>query len=453
MRLFLKKYGQFVFLFFFVLYSLLVAYNLFFGDSIVNYGFSYAILRGEVPYVDYNLVVPLFSPFLYAIFLLISKSFLFYYIVQSLLVVFLFVLCYLLLKDKWKLLLPVVFLGFPIPIVTILFPGYNFILLFLLLLVVCCEVYQKNDYLIGVLLGLMILTKHTLGVLFILPSLLYIRYPKKLGKRFLGLVIPLFIFLVYLMVSHSFWEFINLCILGLFDFASSNTTMMNYWLLLPFLGCLFYVLFCLIKHRKDVFPYYVLVASLFSYPLFDSYHLSFFLFLTMCLFLYYSKFSIPNLSCSVLVFLLFLGGMWTFITFCFRGGDYQFQNYPNYPLRYVSSSDQKNYRKVQGFIKEWKGEVVLFGLGTENYFYKITNDLDITYFDLPNYGNYGYQGGELMIKKFDELEDFSVVLIDEGALRDDNYNQQYHKELANYVIKNYHKLQKVGRYQAYVKEK
>ena len=66
MRLFLKKYGPFIFLFFFVLYSFLIAYNLFFGDTIVNYGFSYAITRGEVPYVDYNLIIPLFSPFLYS---------------------------------------------------------------------------------------------------------------------------------------------------------------------------------------------------------------------------------------------------------------------------------------------------------------------------------------------------------------------------------------------------
>ena len=91
MQLFLKKYGQFIFLFFFILYGFLVAYNLYFGDTIVNYGFSYAITRGEIPYVDYNLIIPLFSPFLYSIFLFVCKSFLFYYIVQSIFVVLFFV--------------------------------------------------------------------------------------------------------------------------------------------------------------------------------------------------------------------------------------------------------------------------------------------------------------------------------------------------------------------------
>ena len=122
MQLFLKKYGQFIFLFFFILYGFLVAYNLYFGDTIVNYGFSYAITRGEIPYVDYNLIIPLFSPFLYSIFLFVCKSFLFYYIVQSIFVVLFFVVVSKLLDNKWYLLLPIVFLGFPIPIVTILFP-------------------------------------------------------------------------------------------------------------------------------------------------------------------------------------------------------------------------------------------------------------------------------------------------------------------------------------------
>ena len=453
MRLFLKKYGSFIFLFFFVLYSFLIAYNLFFGDTIVNYGFSYAITRGEVPYVDYNLIIPLFSPFLYSIFLFISKSFLFYYIVQSIFVVLFFIVLFKLLDNKWSLLLPIVFLGFPIPIVTILFPGYNFILLFLLILVIYCEIEEKSDYLIGFLLGLMILTKHTLGVLFFLPSLLYLRQPQKIGKRILGLLIPISVFVFYLFISHSFFEFINLCILGLFDFAGENSTVMEYWLWVPFLLCMGYVIFRIFKQKKDIFPYYVLISGLFVYPLFDAYHLSFFLFLTMCLFLYYSKFICKNVTFYVLVFLVFLAGLWTFITFSFRGGVYHFQNYPNYPLRYLKDSDKKHYEEIQKFMEDWKEPIILFGLGTENYFYKITNDLDITYFDLPNYGNYGYHGMEMMIQKFEELPTDSVILIDKNILEDDNYNQQYYKDLAYYVIENYRKLKKVGRYTAYLKEK
>ena len=52
------------------------------------------------------------------------------------------------------------------------------------------------------------------------------------------------------------------------------------------------------------------------------------------------------------------------------------------------------------------------------------------------------------------IEKFIVYInkIDENVLEDDSYYQQYYKELAYYVIENYHKLKKVGRYTAYIKE-
>ena len=57
-----------------------------------------------------------------------------------------------------------------------------------------------------------------------------------------------------------------------------------------------------------------------------------------------------------------------------------------------------------------------------------------------------------MIEKFEKLPNYSAILIDENVLEYDSYNQQYYKELAYYVIENCHKLKKVGRYTAYIKE-
>ena len=61
-----KSIIKFVILFFFFFLFLVVNYNIYQGDSVANYGFSYALLRGEVPYLDFNMVIPLFSPFLYS---------------------------------------------------------------------------------------------------------------------------------------------------------------------------------------------------------------------------------------------------------------------------------------------------------------------------------------------------------------------------------------------------
>ena len=74
----------FLFLFFFV--ALVVFFNIQRGDTYVNFGFSYAISRGEIPYLDFNLVIPPLAPYLYSIFLFFSKSILVFYLEQALLI-------------------------------------------------------------------------------------------------------------------------------------------------------------------------------------------------------------------------------------------------------------------------------------------------------------------------------------------------------------------------------
>ena len=59
---------KYLFLFFYFFYCLVLAYNLMRGDSYVNFGFSYAVSRGEVAYLDFNMVIPPFAPWLYSIF-------------------------------------------------------------------------------------------------------------------------------------------------------------------------------------------------------------------------------------------------------------------------------------------------------------------------------------------------------------------------------------------------
>ena len=59
-------------------------------DTYNNYGFSYALTMGQIPYVDFNLVIPLFSTFLYSIGLFINHSILIFYIEQALLLTVLF---------------------------------------------------------------------------------------------------------------------------------------------------------------------------------------------------------------------------------------------------------------------------------------------------------------------------------------------------------------------------
>ena len=92
---YIKKYHNYVFLFLFFFFVLLVFsfYNHSY-DSFWNYSFSYAIARGEVPYLDFNTVSTPFCAFFFSIFLIFSNNYLWYVFGWSLVLTLLFICCF-----------------------------------------------------------------------------------------------------------------------------------------------------------------------------------------------------------------------------------------------------------------------------------------------------------------------------------------------------------------------
>ena len=201
--------SKYLFLFLFCFIACTFTYSIITSDAIWNFGFSYAIARGEVPYVDFNMVVPPFSPFVYLIPFLFSHSYIVYLLFHSILFVVLFCFLEKLFGNKVYLLL--ILLVFPLPsfLIPIIFPGYNFLLILLFTLLLYLEKKKCNDYIIGILLGLCIFTKQSVGVFFVLPSLYYLfKDRKKFLKRLLGVFGVCLVFLGYFLLSGSFFAFL-----------------------------------------------------------------------------------------------------------------------------------------------------------------------------------------------------------------------------------------------------
>ena len=140
--------------------------------------------------------------------------------------------------------------------------------------------------------------------------------------------------------------------------------------------------------------------------------------------------------------------MWTFIVLNFK--DCSFYNFHNYPLRYIGASNKNEINEVNNYISKSNKNVVLFSIGSENYFYKIINDLEITYFDLPNYGNYGYDSYKMMVKRFEDLND-TLIIVNENNLLE-RVGKQYYKELGEFVRDNYELVDEVASYKVYYKK-
>ena len=443
----MKKRLYYLFLFVFFFLSLVLFYNINKGDLYVNYGFSYALSKGEIPYLDFNMVITPFAPFLYSIFLFINKSIIVYFLEQAFLLTIMFSLLKKLLKEKAYLFLLIMLLPYPISFCATIFPGYNFLLFFLFLILVYLEKSKKSDYLIGFILGLFICTKQTVGFILFLPNLYFLfKDYKKFFRRLVGLLIPVSFLLIYLLVTKSFTFFFDLCFLGLFNFAKKNNAL-NYFDLCLFILGISYLVYKTFKDRKNIINYYALAFSTIVLPIIDYYHIALFLLVVIFIFLDGINLKIKNIAKYASFFIVGMSFIWTVVEIAYLK-EPVLANYKNFSLTLTSKSYDSDVKKLNNYLKKKDEEIIYLLRGSENYFFKIMNDAKITYFDLPNNGNYGYNGIVKMLKKIEKKHNVYFIL--DKYLEDDKTRyQQFIKAFSKEAKRDAHLEKEIGPYQIY----
>jgi len=133
-------------------------------DEIWNYGFSYNIANGLIPYKDFNMIITPFFSILGSIFMLIfGKNLLIYNIFNAIICVIIY---FFIKKQTPKYYLIVYSL-----LLFISLPNYSLFCLLLLYIIINKDKGKSNDYLIGILLGLTFLTKQNIGIFLCVPTL------------------------------------------------------------------------------------------------------------------------------------------------------------------------------------------------------------------------------------------------------------------------------------------
>ena len=295
----IKPFIKYFIVFFFFLYWSLIVQPISL-DEIWNYGFSYNIYNGLVPYKDFNMVMTPIYPMIMSVFLMFDSSILTMHVVNSLMLTGMIYLIEKIVDKKYNLGIFLILLIFPM---SLIFPSYNIFLLMLFVLIIYLEKNKCNDYLIGFILGFFILTKQSVGVFVALVSLYYLYKDKsKVIRRIIGCFIPCFCFFIYLLISNSLNSFLDLCLFGLFDFGKSNGSNFNY--LFIFGICLLILNIILIKNSKNKLNYYYLL-SFFSImiPLFDLYHVLIYFFIFIFIYLLEENISFKNKYLNVDLFL------------------------------------------------------------------------------------------------------------------------------------------------------
>ena len=232
-------------------------------DELWNYNIARCIKNGLIPYKDISMITTPLFPTIVAICLKIFGDNLFVFriigaVLFTLILIFTYKIFYELLK---KQSIAIIFTG----VICFVFfqyfmVDYNFFVLLISLIIEYLELkiycgeqkrhtnkkdtseqkytnkkqyrFFSTDLLIGILAGLAICSKQTLGffvlLYVLLINLLFIRnkddwkvYLKTAIERLIGAFIPLLMFLIFLVVTKSYNDFVSYAILGIRTFTNS----------------------------------------------------------------------------------------------------------------------------------------------------------------------------------------------------------------------------------------
>ena len=414
-----------LFIFSFIINYFSIANN----DVIWNYGFSYNVANGLKMYKDFNMVITPLYPTIFGLFMkLFGTNTIIFYLSNALIPTIIF---YLIYKNYKNVLLEMFLL-----ISLVSGPNYNLLCLLFLFILIILEDKNKNDYLIGFILGLVFLTKSSMGVLS-LASIYYIKDIKKIFKRVIGFLVPNIIYILYFLKNGILNDYINYAFGSLFDFANKN---FNFSIgLIIFIISIIYLLYQF-KKKKDIMILYILLFQIMSYPIFNYIHIIFSLIPVLFYILINNKNKIYLKYRKVLAIIIICPILSTILQVSFVD-----MSYGTNALKYKLV--ETKYLSDANIIKENVNNLDnTYFIMYEAYYNKLLLGLDINRYDVMLSGNLGYNGEDNAIKYFDSLKlgtKFIIYKEYEGG--------QAPKKIYDYVKNNYRIYKSFDKYVVYVK--
>lgn len=449
----LKSFLKFILLFLFLLFLVYFCVQPIttFYDTTWSYGFAYSIARGEIPYVDFTMVIPPAYAFIMSIGLkLISTNYIVYLVEHA----FILTINILLLEKIYKRKACIFLFVFIFPMFYAIAPTYNYFLFFLLTLIIFCEksiLSDKKHYLIGAIIALSVLTKQTVGIFFIIPSLIYYRkHLNILLKRFIGFMIPILLFIIYLLITNSFMKFIDICLLGLFDFSKTNSNLNLGYL---FFSIVFFVIHIIIflKNRKNITIFYSVFGFIVMIPIFNIYHFYVYL-LFFCLGVVEAIKKDITFKYMIIIFSLTIIYVLMFCCSCCIKNASRIEGINNFNNCFLTF-DRDNFIMVNDYYNKYKKKGKTYFLSSKTVLLNIINDEDTNFFTVLNKGNYGYDGTDKMIKRVNSMENmYFIIDMDEYHYTKKYPYTQFDCDIIDYIIEHSKKIDTLGRFYVYYKE-
>lgn len=398
-------------------------------DEIWNYGFSYNIATGLIPYKDFNMVITPLFPFLGSIFLSIfGKNIISYHIFNSIICTIIFHYFKKFTPQSYYIIYSI-FLFFTLP-------NYNIFCLLQLYIIMDLEDKKNNDFLLGVLLGLTFLTKQTIGIYLCIPTL-FIKDIKRMIKRGIGFIIPNIFLIIYLIYNDILYEFIDYTFLGIGSFAKNNINSYISCLIILSISII-YLIYKYIK-TKDIKLIYLLCFQGVSFPIIDPYHV-------MIPFIPAFSYFLKNLNLNKKII------SYSFIFFIFAIFSYNIYLLTTKEYSYPNSTEVCKYRKLNNnvvnsinntkeYMKKIEGRIFIIDMYA--YLLKLEASIPIDKYDLLNDGNLGKNGELRIIKEINNIcqKEKCTFLLNEKEIN--NRISQYNHDILNYIDKTYKKIDNI----------
>jgi hypothetical protein len=126
-------------------------------------------------------------------------------------------------------------------------------------------------------------------------------------------------------------------------------------------------------------------------------------------------------------------------------------NFHNFPLYVISDEYKNDIINLNKYLSNSKIDKIYLLRGSENYMFKIMNDDTITYYDLPNYGNYGYNGEGKITEEILNMHN-KLFVVDSSLCNGDDKYQQYICDFKSAVIDNSELVYKTGNFIVYYRK-
>lgn len=399
-----------------------------FCDEVWSYGFSYNISKGMVIYRDFNVLqTPLFF-FIIAFFIKIFGSYMILMGIVDCLLCSIMMVCLYKSSKLYK------FIGFFILFIN--YPSsYNLFLVFLCFMIIYLIDNKKdNDIIIAILVSLMFLTKQNIGIVMLIPCLIY---SKNRIKSICTFLVPILILCLYLVYNNALFDFIDYCFLGLFSF-NNNNGFIEWYLLVLLSAMIIYLIYMLIKCKfSDKKLLYILFFCIICYPIIDLRHF------TCCLFIFYcfidiniciDKIIIRNIYLFKFIFCL----VYLFFLLCYyKISDISLDS-SNFIFLKNMNPIIDNVKYIREYLDDnnfnYDTDYVFLG-DFYGYYYKLYYDIPIGKYDFIMTGNMGYFNRDKIYSGLDNLcgENTCYFIIPQICYLDTN---QWH-EFAYYVDNNY----------------